>query len=85
MDIEISIVPADKENEKPMQIVQRKSKDAELAEPLYAELNSVEIPGWFDEDGDPVTSAVLALVDAPPASSSSEAGGRMSKLDEARS
>ena len=86
LDIEISIVPADKENEKPMQIVQRKSKDAELAEPLYAELNSVEIPGWFDEDGDPVTSAVLQLVDAPPASTSgSEAGnGRMSKLDEAR-
>jgi hypothetical protein len=48
-----------------MQIVQRKSKDAELAEPVYAELQSVTIPGWLDEDEQPVTSAIVALVDAP--------------------
>ena len=59
LDIEISIVPA-KDNQ-PMQIIQRKSKDAELAEPLAAELVSVQIPNWFDEDGEPVTSAVLQM------------------------
>jgi hypothetical protein len=65
LDIEISIVPG-KEGS-PMQIVQRKSKDAEMAEPVYAELQSVTIPGWLDEDEQPVTSAVVALVEAPAA------------------
>lgn len=57
LDIEISVVPS--KGDGPMQIIQRKSKDAEQAEPLFAELQSVVIPGWFDEDGEPVTSAVL--------------------------
>jgi KaiC/GvpD/RAD55 family RecA-like ATPase len=61
LDIEISIVPA--KDGQPMQIVQRKSKDAELAEPLAAELISVEIPKWLDEDGQPVTSAVVQMTD----------------------
>jgi hypothetical protein len=63
LDIEISIVPA--KGDTPMQIVQRKSKDAEMAAPLHASLKSVEIPGWFDEDGIQVTSAVLVQEDAP--------------------
>lgn len=57
LDIEISVVPAKEDN--PMQIIQRKSKDAELAPALTARLQTVEIPGWFDEDGEAVTSAVL--------------------------
>ena len=65
LDIEISIVPG-KEGS-PMQIVQRKSKDAELAEPVYAELVSVTIPGWMDEDGQAVTSAIVSLTEAPVA------------------
>ena len=63
LDIEISIVPAG--NDKPMEIHQRKSKDAELAQPLYATLESVAIPDWFDEDNQPVTSAILIQADAP--------------------
>ena len=63
LDIEISIVPA--KGEQPMQIVQRKSKDAELTKDVYARLQSVQIPGWFDEDGQPVTSAVIQIEDAP--------------------
>ena len=61
LDIEISIVPA--KDGQPMQIVQRKSKDAEMVEPLAAELISVEIPNWFDEDGQPVTSAVVQMTE----------------------
>lgn len=57
LDIEISVVPA--KDDDPMQIIQRKSKDAELAPALTARLQTVEIPGWFDEDGEPVASAVL--------------------------
>jgi hypothetical protein len=63
LDIEISIVPA--KDGAPMEIVQRKSKDAELAETIYCQLNSVDIPGWFDEEGEAVSSAVVEVVNAP--------------------
>ena len=65
LDIEISIVPG-KEGV-PMQIVQRKSKDAELAETIYVELQQVAIPGWRDEDDQQVTSAVIVQAEAPTA------------------
>ena len=64
LDIEISVVPA--KGDKSIEIVQRKSKDAEMAAPIYVDLESVEIPGWFDEDGEPVTSAVIVKGEAPP-------------------
>jgi putative DNA primase/helicase len=63
LDIEISIVPG-KEG-MPMQIVQRKSKDAELAETIHVELQQVAIPGWRDEDNQQVTSAVIVQAQAP--------------------
>jgi putative DNA primase/helicase len=63
LDIEISIVPS--KDGQPLEIIQRKQKDGELAEPLYARIEGVVIPGWFDEDGEPVKSAVLEMVDAP--------------------
>lgn len=63
LEIEISVVPG--KNDAPMQIVQRKSKDAEEAKPVYVTLQTVPIKGWFDEDGEQVTSAVLAAAEAP--------------------
>lgn len=63
LDIEISIIPS--KDGQPLEIVQRKQKDGELAEPLYARIEGVVIPGWFDEDGEPVKSAVLEMVEAP--------------------
>ncbi len=65
LDIEISIIPG--KDDQPMQIVQRKSKDAELAETVYVELQQVAIPGWRDEDDQQVTSAVIVQADAPTA------------------
>jgi len=59
LDIELSVVPA-KEGE-PMQLVQRKSKDAELAPTLFMKLETVALP-WIDEDGEAVTSAVIKIV-----------------------
>jgi phage/plasmid primase-like uncharacterized protein len=56
LDIEISVVPG--KDGDPAQIVQRKNKDSELAKDMGMELKSVPIDGWFDEDGEPVTSAV---------------------------
>ena len=64
LEIEISIVPA--KGDAPIQIVQRKSKDAEEAATVFASLKPVQIKGWLDEDGEPVTSAVLMAEDAPP-------------------
>jgi phage/plasmid primase-like uncharacterized protein len=63
LDIEVSIVPA--RDGQPLEIIQRKQKDGELAEPLYARIEGLVIPGWIDEDGEPVKSATLELVDAP--------------------
>lgn len=63
LDIEISVVPA--KGDKSIEIVQRKSKDAELASTVYVDLESVAIPGWFDEDGEAVTSAVVVKGTAP--------------------
>lgn len=67
LEVEISVVPG--KDGGPMEIVQRKSKDAELAAPIYANLTSQEIPGWFDEDGEQVTTAIVQLCDAPAAKS----------------
>ena len=58
-----------------MTLVQRKSKDAELAHPVHVELVQVTIPGWTDEDGQPVTSAVVVQTEAP------QAPKKESKLD----
>jgi KaiC/GvpD/RAD55 family RecA-like ATPase len=63
LDIEISIVPA--KDDYPMQVIQRKSKDAEMAETVFVELHQVTIPGWRDEDDQPVTSAVIVMAQAP--------------------
>jgi putative DNA primase/helicase len=63
LDIEISITP--QTESAPMQIQQRKSKDAELSATLYARLEQVIIPNWFDEDNNPVNSAVLIQADKP--------------------
>lgn len=63
LEIEISIVPG--KGDSPMEIIQRKSKDSELAETLYCTLQSIEIEGWIDEDGEPVKSAVIEFAEAP--------------------
>jgi hypothetical protein len=36
-----------------------------MAESVFVELQSVAIPGWRDEDNQPVTSAVIVQAKAP--------------------
>lgn len=79
LDIEVSIVPATEDG--PMEIIQRKNKDAEQAQDMYCRLESIAIDGWFDEDGEPVTSAVVRQVDA---SEKKEKAKAPSKLDKHR-
>ena len=59
LDQEISVTPLDGA----IEISQRKNKDAETAEPVFAKLSVLEIPGWLDEDGEPVTSAVAVVTE----------------------
>jgi phage/plasmid primase-like uncharacterized protein/KaiC/GvpD/RAD55 family RecA-like ATPase len=73
LDIEISVIPS--KGDKSIEIVQRKSKDAEMAAPVYVDLKSVAIPGWLDEDGDAVTSAVVVKGKVPETKSKSDALG----------
>lgn len=75
LDIEISVVPGDGGR---LQLVQRKSKDAELKPPINAQLTSIAIEGWVDEDGDPVTSAVIEVTGESLVSESE--GGKANKL-----
>lgn len=57
LDIEISIKKAERDPN--LTVIQRKNKDNELADDVNLELNTVELKGWFDEDGEQITSAVL--------------------------
>ena len=55
VDVEIHV-----ENENGcITLTQTKQRDAEVQEPIHLRLVSREIEGWFDEDGEPVRSAVL--------------------------
>lgn len=62
LDIEISVVPA--KGDDPIEVIQRKQKDGELAPNKCFKLEPVEIPGWFDEDGEQVTSVVPVETEA---------------------
>jgi putative DNA primase/helicase len=76
LDIEISVSPA--KDDKPITITQRKSKDAEMLPPVHAKLTGVVIPGWVDEDGLPVSSAVLER-EEEPAAQANHKEGKLSK------
>jgi len=51
------------ENEGGMFLTATKMKDAEMPPPLAMKLVSVEVPDMKDEDGNPVTSAAIELLD----------------------
>ena len=55
MDVEFSV---ERSEENTILVTQRKQKDIEFLDPMEFSLKSVDL-GWVDEDGDPVTSAVL--------------------------
>lgn len=65
LDIEISIVPG-KQRGGPIEIVQRKSKDSELTDSIWVELERFAVPGWDNEDGEPSMAAVVIQIDEPP-------------------
>lgn len=46
-------------------IKQEKVKDAERLDPLFFNLETVEIDGWFDDEDEPVKSAVVSFTEKP--------------------
>lgn len=59
MDIELAVI---KESDEPMVILrQTKNKDAELQSDLVLDQVTVDVPGWFDEDNEQVTTKVMEL------------------------
>ena len=68
LDTEISVVPP-KQQGQAVSVVTRKAKDYDLPAPVYGTLEPTSIPGWFDEDGEQVTSAVFTETEAPPETS----------------
>lgn len=69
LEIEISVVPP-KHDGGSIQIIQRKSKDAETANPHFLDLTPVPINGWLDEDGEQVSSAVITAGKEPESKNS---------------
>ena len=65
LDIEISIIPS-KQRGGPIEIVQRKSKDSELTDSVWVELERFAVPGWDNEDHEPSMAAAVIHVEAPP-------------------
>jgi phage/plasmid primase-like uncharacterized protein/KaiC/GvpD/RAD55 family RecA-like ATPase len=63
LDIEVSVKPS--KNGGPIEVIQRKMKDAEMQDSLFFDLKKVDIIGWRDEDNDQVSSVVLESVNKP--------------------
>jgi len=62
LDIEISVAPPKKKGGA-IKVIQRKSKDAELAPHVCIELKGISIPGWFDDEGEQISSAVPMITE----------------------
>jgi len=52
LDVEMSVIPG--KADQPIELIQRKVKDAEAVDPAHVSLEAVELPGWIDEDGEAV-------------------------------
>jgi putative DNA primase/helicase len=75
LDAEFSVVAA-KEPGDPLQFVQRKQKDAELAEPMWMRLTRIDLD-WIDEDGERVSSAVATMCDPEEVAAAGEREGKV--------
>lgn len=57
-----------------IKVTQTKSKDAEVPPPLCFDKVQTTVPGWYDDDGDPVTSVVLEPAEAVKAEGETKRG-----------
>jgi hypothetical protein len=64
LNMELSV--AMRPNKEDLQLICRKMKDGAEPEPVWVRLQKgVEIPGWYDDEGEPVTSAVVVKGEEP--------------------
>jgi len=61
MDIEIAVLREDNEDFPAVTLKQTKNKDAELQKDLRLEQHQIDVPGWYDEDGEQVRTCVMGL------------------------
>lgn len=64
LESEYSVVPS-KGEDRVIKLVNRKMKDGPDGATEHFELTNTVINGWLDEDGEPVSSAILVKVDEP--------------------
>lgn len=62
LDIEVSVT---KKEGKSIQVLCTKSKDDEEPSPVFIQLERINVPFWFDEDGNPETTAVVIKGEKP--------------------
>jgi len=65
LDVEIGVQPPPA-GESAIVVSQLKMRDADPVPPICVKLQPVDLPGWMDEDGEQVSSAVLVGGGAPP-------------------
>jgi putative DNA primase/helicase len=58
LDVEVAVVPGESDGE--ILVEQRKMKDADHAQPIIGALAPVELAGWVDDEGAPVSSVVFS-------------------------
>lgn len=78
VDIEIGISPYKSNNT--IKVTQTKSKDSDNADQIFVKLDKVNINGWFDEDGEQVSSAVVMPSDKGDDQAPDDRGSK--KLDQ---
>lgn len=78
VDIEIGISPNKSNNT--IKVTQTKSKDSDNADQISVKLDRVNINGWFDEDGEQVSSAVVMPSDKGDDQAPDDRGSK--KLDQ---
>ncbi len=65
LDVEVAVVPGEPDSGEIL-VEQRKMKDADHAQPIVGALSHVELEGWKDDEGAPVTSVVFAGAPGAP-------------------
>lgn len=58
-DLELNVLAKNEDKGEPLTLRMMKSKDAELEKPLPLNLKTIPIKGWFDSDGEQVTTAII--------------------------
>lgn len=77
LENEISVIKS--KDGQPIELKARKMRDSDNPDSVFLDLEKVVVPGWLDEDDQPVMSAVAMVVDG--GSGGGHTGGKLTRLD----